>query len=427
MLLLYPTLVACLGAASLASVFTLLFLLMAAAFAARRIRPVAVSDSAVRMAVIVPAHDEELMLAETLQSLKAQNYPIASIEIVVVADNCTDGTAEVARSLGVTVLERTNPTERGKGYALNFAISYLLSRPNVPDGFLIVDADTWVSPDFLAAMNVRLASHSGPNGLSVWQSRYGVLNSQDGWRAALMTGAFDLVNHVKPLGRELLGLSAGLKGNGMAFSRAIAEQVSWPGGSLTEDLDYGLELARRFHVRVGYAPEVTVLAQMPTEGSQGASQRARWEEGRARMVRERALPLLWEGIRTRNLLLWDMGWDLIVPPLAELSGLLAVWALAVGIGAGFHLLPHASAWAAAVGIAAVGLLVYILAGFRVANAPAEAYQALLRAPFYAFWKLALLLPRALRRRSGSSSEEWVRTARTPAAPTSPSPPEAPLA
>jgi len=427
MSLLYPIFVACLGAASLASVFTLLFLLVTAALTARRDHPAAASGSTLRLAVIVPAHNEELMLAETLKSLKAQNYPTDSFEVVVVADNCTDGTAEVARSLGVTVLERTNPAERGKGYALNFAISQLLVNPTVPDGFLIVDADTWVSPDFLAAMSARLASHSGPNGLSAWQARYGVLNSQDGWRAALMTGAFDLVNHVKPLGREFLGLSAGLKGNGMAFSRAVAEQVSWPGGSLTEDLDYGLELARRFQVRVGYVPEVTVLAQMPTEGSQGASQRARWEEGRARMVRERALPLLWEGVRTRNLLLWDMGWDLIVLPLAELSGLLTTWALAVSVGAGLHLLPHVSAWAAAVGIAVLGLLIYILAGFRVANAPAAAYQALLRAPFYAFWKFALLLPRAFRRRGGSSSEEWVRTARTPAAPTSPSPPEAPLA
>ena len=426
MSLLYSILVACVGAVSLVSVLTLLFLLAAAALFARRTRPSGKIGTALRLAVIVPAHDEELMLAKTIQSLKAQSYPTDRYEIVVVADNCTDKTADIARSLGATVLERVNLSERGKGYALNFAISHLLASPEVPDGFLIVDADTWVTPEFLSAMSVRLASVSGPNGLGAWQARYGGLNSQDGWRAALMTGAFDLVNHVKPMGREMLGLSVGLKGNGMAFSRAVAEQVVWPGGSLTEDLDYGLELARRFQVRVGYVPEVTVLAQMPADGTQASSQRARWEEGRARMVRERAIPLLLEGLYRRNLLLWDMGWDLVVPPLAEVAGLIAAWLLLITVGGVTHLLPHASAWIISGCLTALGLLVYILEGFRVSNAPPEAYRALIRAPFYACWKFALLLCRALRPRGNGSGVEWVRTARTPGSPVSPSPPEGPL-
>lgn len=426
MSLLYPILVACVGVVSLVSVLTLLFLLAAAAVFARRPRLSGSAEAALRLAVIVPAHDEELMLAKTLESLKTQSYPAARYEIVVVADNCTDRTAEIARSLGSTVLERTNLAERGKGYALNFAISHLLTSPDVPDGFLIVDADTCVSSELLSAMNIRLASGAGPSGLSAWQARYGVLNSQDGWRAALMAGAFDLVNHVKPMGREMLGLSVGLKGNGMAFSRAVAELIPWSGGSLTEDLDYGLEMARRFHVRVGYAPEVIVQAQMPADGTQASSQRARWEEGRARMIRERALPLLLEGLRRRNLLLWDMGWDLVVPPLAELAGLIGAWLLLIALGGAIHLLPHASTWAISAGLTVLGLLVYILAGFRVSNAPPEAYQSLIRAPFYAFWKFALLLSRSLRRRGSTSSEEWVRTARTSGTPVSPSPPEAPL-
>lgn len=427
MSLLYSILVACVGAVSLASVLTLLFLLAAAALFARFPRPSENSEIALKLAVIVPAHDEEVMLAETIQSLQAQNYPADRFEIVVVADNCTDRTADIARSLGATALERTNLSERGKGYALNFAISHLLASPDVPDGFLIVDADTWVSPEFVGAMSVRLASVADPKGLSAWQVRYGVLNSQDGWRAALMTGAFDLVNHVKPMGREMLGLSVGLKGNGMAFSRAVAEQVSWPGGSLTEDLDYGLELARRFQVRVGYAPEVTVLAQMPADGTQASSQRARWEEGRVRMVRERALVLLLEGLRRRNLLLWDMGWDLVVPPLADLAGIIGAWLLLITVGGVTHLLPNVSAWAISGCLTVLSLLVYILAGFRVSNAPPEAYRALIRAPFYACWKFALLLSRGLRRRGSGSSAEWVRTARTPGSPASPSPPEGPLA
>ena len=413
--LLYSIVVACLGAVSLAGVFSLL-LLLAAAKASRPVTRPFVECRPLRLAVIIPAHDEELLLAATLQSLLAQKYPVNCLEIVVVADNCSDATAQVGRAAGATVLERTSAAERGKGYALNFAISHLLARPAPPDGFLIVDADTWVDPEFLACMNARLLAGEAPNGLAAWQARYGVLNTQDGWRVSLMAGAFDLVNHVKPLGREALGLSTGLKGNGMAFSRAVAAQVAWPGCSLTEDLDYGLELARRYGLRVGYAPEARVLAQMPADASQGASQRARWEEGRARMARERALPLLGEGLRRRSLLLWDMGWDLLVPPMAELSGLLFVWIVLIAVGAAAHLLPHSEAWAAAAGLAVIGLFLYVLGGFRIAGAPREAYHALLRAPFYALWKFALLLPRATAKISGKKSEEWVRTARTPVSP-----------
>ncbi len=274
--LLYPIFVALLGLPALLGVSSLLFLLTAGALTRRR---AAAPAQPLFLAVIVPAHDEELVLAGTMDSLLGQTYPRECFQIVVVADNCTDKTAEMARSRGVTVLERTHATERGKGYALNFAVTHLLQCPIPPDGFIIVDADTCAAPDFLSQMSARIASEAAAGGFGAWQGRYGVLNADDGWRAALMAAAFELVNHVKPLGRETLGLSVGLKGNGMAFTRAVAEALPWPGGSLTEDLDYGLELARRFGLCVRYAPEARVLAQMPATAAQAASQRARWEGG----------------------------------------------------------------------------------------------------------------------------------------------------
>ncbi len=260
---------------------SLLFLLLAAALAGRRDVSPRSLIRRLRLAVIVPAHNEELVLAGTLEACGAQNYPADRFEIVVVADNCTDQTAALARAHGVTVLERFHATERGKGLCAEschrasaptpqsagrhcYCGCGYLGRPgfSVPHG-----SDGWLSAQ-------------DPRGFGAWQGRYGVLNAGDGWRAALMAGAFDLVNHVKPLGREALGLSVGLKGNGMAFTRALAADLPWPGGSLTEDLDYGLELARRYDLRVGYAPEARVLAQMPASAEQAASQRARWEGGR---------------------------------------------------------------------------------------------------------------------------------------------------
>jgi len=411
--LLYPILAALVGLAASGSVAFLLFLLCAA-FTGRRSAPPAQPRRPLTLAVIIPAHNEELVLAGTLDSLGKQDYPNECFEVVVVADNCADTTAALAGSYGVTVLERTQAEARGKGYALNYAVAHLLSRPSPPEGFVIVDADTWVAPDFLMRMSARLQSAGDEGGCAAWQGRYGVLNFGESWRAGLMAAAFDLVNHVKPLGREALKLSVGLKGNGMAFTRAVAAAHPWPGGSLTEDLDYGLELARRLGQRVGYAHEARVLAQMPTEAAQAGSQRSRWERGRLKMVRERALPLLWEGLRNRNRLLTDMSLDLMVPPLAELGALTLTWFSLVLLGTAAHLLPHPTVWLAAAALTGVGLAGYILGGLRMAGAPPEAFAALLRAPFYVVWKFALALSGLGRRRRGV--DEWVRTERAPLVP-----------
>ncbi len=397
------------GAWALAATLALLTLLAAAAFPRRRYA--SLDASSLILAVVVPAHNEELVLAGTLKSLRAQSYPASQFEIVVVADNCSDRTAEIARSHGATVLERTHAAERGKGYALNYAVHSLLARPRAADAFIIIDADTQAAPDFLSQMSARISQNQDPRGYGAWQGRYGVLNAHDGWRAALMTAAFDLVNHVKPLGRDTLGLSAGLKGNGMAFTRPLAEALPWPGGSLTEDLDYGLELARRFGLRVRYVPEARVEAQMPATAGQAASQRKRWEQGRSGLVRERALPLLWESLRRRSLLLLDAAWDLLTPPLAELAALLVLFAGLTAFGTAAHLLPHPVLWTRAAASGLLGLCVYVLGGLRVAGAGPDAYAALLRAPFYAFWKFALLLTG--RKRSQKADAEWVRTERAP--------------
>lgn len=396
------------GLLALSAVASLLVLLTAAACSRRR--PALPSAAPLLLAVIVPAHDEELVLAGTLTSLQSQSYPAECAQIVVVADNCTDSTAALARTYGVSVLERTNAQERGKGYALNHAVQHLLAQPVVADGFVILDADTQAAPDFLQHISARISRNADPRGLGAWQGRYGVLNARDGWRAALMTAAFDLVNHVKPLGRDTLGLSAGLKGNGMAFTRALAEALPWPGGSLTEDLDYSLELARRFGLRVQYVPEARVEAQMPATAGQAASQRSRWERGRFGLVRACALPLLWEAVRRRSLLLLDAAFDLLTPPLAELAALLLLFAGLAALGVSTHLLPD-PIWLAAAASGLLGLCVYVLCGLRVAGAGPEAYAALARAPFYALWKFALLFTG--RRKSKTSADEWVRTERAP--------------
>ncbi|GAB4461162.1 MAG: glycosyltransferase family 2 protein [Armatimonadaceae bacterium] len=390
-----------------------------------------------RIAVVIPAHNEEMVLAATLKSLQAQEYPSDRYRVVVVADNCTDSTSAIACEHDAVVLERNDTSKRGKGYALEWAFERLLG-PNSPVDragdpvtlFAIVDADTWVAPDFLRIMTERVQEETtrSRNGRPVaLQGRYGVLNPETGWRAALMTAAFDLFNHVKPMGADLLGLTVGLKGNGMVFQRAVLEQARWQGSSITEDIDYGLDLLQNHGIRIGYVPEARVLAQMPETAEQAASQRERWERGRYRLIRERAPRLFSQGLAKGDVRLSLAALDLSIPPLAELAGLIALWGLLIGAGLLIGSLAAPVFWSIAFGLAAVGMVVYVFGGLRVAGAVPEAYQALLFAPVYIAWKFALYALGSITRKFGTAvqnadgAEEWVRTARIPVSATMPSP------
>jgi len=364
--------------------------------------------------VIVPAHDEELVLADTLRSLSEQQYDPRGFTVLVIADNCTDHTAEIARSFGATVWERTNDRERGKGYALAWAVDRLLAQPEPSDAFFIVDADTQVAPDFLMILSRRLFERQDDRGRCALQGRYGVLNKNEGWRAGLMGAAFDLVNHVRPLGADTLGFSVDLKGNGMGFTRAVFEQSPWSGQSITEDLDYGLDLLEKQGVAVGYVPEARVWAQMPTNAQQAASQRDRWERGRRLLTKQRAFPLLLSGLRRGDMRLVEAGGRLLVPPFAELAALLLVWSFGVILGvATGPLYGPGYVWIIVTALLWTGLSCYLLGGLRTAGASSEAYKALLYAPFYAVWKLVGYVAARARQR-GSGQEAWVRTARNAA-------------
>ncbi|MGV3720445.1 MAG: glycosyltransferase family 2 protein [Actinomycetota bacterium] len=419
MALLFTLVATLMGAAAALSTGYLLLLLAAAAIArrAQARRPLFANDpnhpAAGRVVVVIPAHNEEAVLGATLASLRDQDYPKERLEIVVVADNCTDETARLARDGGVTVLERTDPAKRGKGHALNWAVSLLLRRPDPADAYVIVDADTWVAPDFVRLMEAALRERRDRRDCCALQGRYGVLNAGDGWRPLLMAAAFELFNHVRPLGGNRLGFSVGLKGNGMGFTRAVLERAPWEGRSITEDIDYGLDLLSRHGISVGYLPEARVLAQMPVTGSQAASQRERWERGRYALLRQRTLPLLKRGLLQRDLRVCEAAGQLLLPPLAELSALILGWGMVIAAGAWLGVLSHPALWLGGFAGAAIGLAIYVVGGLAVAEVPREVYTALLRAPGYAIWKCWLLATHSLRRPAQAGEPEWVRTERRP--------------
>ncbi|MES2464731.1 MAG: glycosyltransferase family 2 protein [Armatimonadota bacterium] len=388
-----------------------------------------------QLAVVIPAHDEELVLAATLDSLRRQDYPADAVKVVVIADNCSDTTAAIACEWRAVTLERQNRAERGKGYALEWAFERLLgsSSPTASaEAYIIVDADTQLAPDFLAVVARRLQRDANGKSIAesvvVIQGRYGVLNPGEGWRTALMTAAFDLCNHIRLQGAANLGLSVGLKGNGMAFSRALLQKARWQGRSITEDIDYGLDLLLEHDVSVGYEPKARVWAQMPAGDAPAASQRERWERGRYRLLGQRVPGLLRAGLLRRKLALFVAAVDLMIPPLAELLGLLLLWGAITAVGITVKGLP---VWAFWVWLGAgASFVLYVLVGLKAAGANGETFRALLHVPVYVSWKLILYLRRFIGTRfrrnaagsvtsssaalqsDGLSADDWIRTERT---------------
>ncbi len=241
-----------------------------------------------RFAVLVAAHDEEKLIASTLESLNALDYPKDMLEVHVAADNCTDGTAMVARASGAEVHERHAPDDGGKGPALQWLLSRLLERDAAFDAVVVVDADTTVRPDVLRIVDERLV-----RGADVVQMYYAVAQADasaiTGFRAAALAAR----HYLRPLGRNWFGGSSGLYGNGMVFRTDVLSQRAWT-NHLTEDNELQLELLLA-GTTVDFAPDAVIEAEMPTTIDASVSQHQRWERGRMEMVTRYELPLLQQG------------------------------------------------------------------------------------------------------------------------------------
>ena len=348
-----------------------------------------------RFTVVVPAHNESAGIGQTVRSLLALDYPAALRRVLVVADNCADDTAVQARAAGAEVLERTDTQRRGKGYALETAFAQLLAE-GTTDAVAVIDADTVVSPNLLQAFAARLEA-----GARVAQAHYGVQNPEASWRTRLMRIALAMFHQVRSIARERLGVSAGLRGNGMCFSLAVLREVPHDAYSLVEDLEYGVKLGRAGH-RVVYVHEADVLGEMVSGEQASRSQRTRWEQGRAQMRALYGWPLVREGLRRRSALLIDLALDVLVPPLSQL---VAALVLLTAVAWGLVALSGVGVWAAAagaLGLFSVGL--YVLAGWAHSGTGARGLVDLALAPVYVAWKFRLKL-------TGKKQAEWVRTTR----------------
>jgi 1,2-diacylglycerol 3-beta-glucosyltransferase len=371
--------------------------LLATTLLSRRALPVrSTLAQQTRFVIVVPAHNEEAGLPATLQSLAALAYPATHRRVLVIADNCTDRTADIARAHGVEVLERTHDSLRGKGFALEAAIAQLRAEPgNGWDAMVVVDADTDVSPNLLAAAHARFAL--GAQALQVaYLTRGGSAPLQVVTEVALWAS-----HVIRGRARESVGLSVGLRGNGMVLARSALDRVPYAAFSAVEDLEYGILLAQA-GIRVGFVPETVVRGDMPTDDRAVATQRHRWIGGRGAVARDYLVPLLRSAWRQRSAMQLDLALDLALPQISALIMLAALfWPMALLVAALGHALPLVL-WS----IATLAIAAHVLDAARGAGQ----LRALVRVagvlPLYAIRK-SILTIRAI----VAPTRTWVRTAR----------------
>ena len=338
-----------------------------------------------KIVVVIPAHNESQMIAGTVTGVLSQSYPASLVSVFVIADNCSDTTAELARQAGARVLERFD--RPGKGQALDTAFQLLLQED--ADAFMVVDADTVLDPDTLAAVANALDQDA-----KVLQVRYGVLNPEESWRTAAMELALASFNALRPRGKAQIGVSAGLFGNGFCLSREALTRVPYLAGSVVEDLEYHLHLLRA-GLKVQFLDGVSVKAQMPATAADSKSQRVRWERGRFGLVRNMAPALLKELLRGR-LFAFEALIDVCILPVS-LIGLSLIVPLLLG--------PWPFRWAALLGLAALAFH-YGVAALRFGSM-SRLVQVAFHVPWYVVWKCAALVASLFQQRN----LPWIRTKR----------------
>lgn len=263
------------------------------------------------IAVLVPAHDEAGGIAPILETIRRELLP--TDRLIVVADNCTDATAQIARQAGAEVIERQNVALRGKGYALDFGIKHLAQNP--PDIVMIIDADCTPAPGSVAKLAAMAAYHGRPaQGLYLLEQPAGTLTQY--LKVALIAWKLKLL--VRPLGLRKIDGPCGLFGTGMAFPWAVMSKLDLHTGNIVEDIALGLECAQRGHAPI-FCREALFTSPFPISTDAQQTQRTRWETGHLNMIAQRVPKLLYEAIRTGNRDLLIMACDIAVPPVAFLG------------------------------------------------------------------------------------------------------------
>lgn len=332
-----------------------------------------------RVAVLVPAHNEATGISATIETLLPQLTD--RDRLVVIADNCTDETAAIASKLGATVIEREDCDRKGKGYALDYGLRFLDNDP--PDVVVIVDADCIVCEGAIKKIASLAAAAKLPVQSLYLMEKPTHPKPKDGVSAL----AFTVKNLVRLRGLTQLRLPCLLTGTGMAFPWSVICQAPLASGNIVEDMQLGIDLAIAGYGTI-FCQEAKVIGRLPQQEQAAKKQRKRWEHGHLQTSLTQVPRLLKASIIQRRFDLFVMAVDFLVPPLSLLVG---IWG--VMLGGALLALWWSGVWVGAVllGIEGVFLLVAIMAAWAKFGRGDLPLLTLLTVPFYILWKIPLYL------------------------------------
>ena len=348
-----------------------------------------------RLAVLVPAHNESSGLLPTLADIQGQL--LAGDRLLVIADNCTDDTAAVARAADAEVVERHNATKLGKGYALDHGLRHLSVDP--PEIVIAIDADCRVQDRTIDQLALTSAATGRPvQALNVVIS---TSNSPVNHRVAEFAGR--VKRWLRPLGLSALRLPCQLSGTGMAFPYDVVRSADLTTGSIAEDVELGLELSLAGY-SPSFCPSACVISEFPSSIGGRNTQRKRWEQGHIHLIGKDALRLFSLAIAHHNWNLLALTLDLAVPPLSLLGILIVAVFAAAGLAVflGFSSTPLIISTATLLGFIAAIFLAWLTCGRDVL--PASSFWSLIP---YVTGKLGLYSQILF----GKANAQWDRTDR----------------
>jgi exopolysaccharide biosynthesis WecB/TagA/CpsF family protein len=347
-----------------------------------------------RVAVIMPAHNEAAVIAASIAAVAEQL--VEGDRLIVIADNCSDDTAAVARETGATVIERHDTERRGKGYALDFGVRYL--EKDAPEVVIVMDADCVAGPGMIAALGEQVAATDRPA-----QAIYLMEHPrQPSVRDLVSALAFQVKNEVRPCGMHRLGLPCLLTGTGMAFPWPDIRDAKLATGNIVEDMQLGVELTLNRRAAL-LCPAARVTGRLPESEAAVLTQRRRWEHGHLHTLTTQVPRLLLATLKG-NFAATAIALDLAVPPLsllvASLVAAMMMTSALILFGA-----TASPAIALPTGVAAIASCVML--SWATSARRALPLRTLLAAPVYLLWKLPIYATFLVRR-----ERRWQRTDRT---------------
>ena len=347
-----------------------------------------------KIAVLIPAYNEAVGIAATISTILPQLTP--DDRLLVIADNCTDATAQIARNCGASAIERQDTQRKGKGYALDFGLESIASDP--PEVVIMVDADCICQPDALEKLARVAVDSKRPVQATYLMEQPPNPTPKDSISAL----AFLVKNLVRPSGLKQLGFPSLLTGTGMAFPWSIIRSVSLASSNIVEDMQMSLDLAIGGSPTI-FCPEARVTGCLPQQQQVAKTQRTRWEHGHIQTLLTQTPRLTAASVQQKRFDLLAIALDLSVPPL---SLLVAIWLAAFVASLLAATLGTSPIPAILLAVQGILILVSIVGAWAKFGRADISGSTLLSVPFYILWKIPLYFGFLLKRQT-----KWVRTER----------------